>query len=421
MPKKAFGVNFHSISPEQTVERATARLSAWAGRALPAPMDVSLADAPSISIFDAERLDPRFNAWGKGITAAASQASALMELVERLSAETPEFADTGKPMLSSRERLPFRSHGLDTLCAYNFQHALYGDLAGLSGLPLYWSRALSLTWGDEVWIPSSRVWVNFAQPAFQDFCCTNGLSANNTREEAIVQGLCEVIERHTLHLHILNRRQPGLFRIPLDRIGDTGLRDVVDELQEAGWVVVANWHDNGLPFITTSVWMHNPAGGYVYRTDGSHVHFATACTLDASLARCITECVQSMAAERLWRERNPGVTLLPSRNLLEDLEQRLAAEVLPPMPGTSAILGDFREDIEAAVLVLLAKGIEVTVADCTHPGLNIPVVRVICPGLQPNFLLRKHGPDDPMAIVSAHIEDHVAIWRRAREAGDRRG
>lgn len=415
VPKRLFGINFHSISPEATVERAMASLSKLTSQLMPALLNTSLVDAPGISIFSAGRPHSGYNAWGKGLSPASSRASAVMEFIERFSAETPVFGAHNQPFLSPRGELPFRSHGFDTLCAYNFQHAIYKDLATLADRPLLWSKAYSLTHAEDVWVPTTRIWVNFSQQHIEDYCCTNGFSANNTREEAILQGLCEVIERHTLHLHFLNQARPSLSRIPLDRIENPALKETIVSLQLAGWVIVANLHQTGLPFHTTSVWMQNPKSQYVYSTEGSHVHFATACTIEASLSRCLTECVQSMSAEKIWRARHPDVQLSFSRNLLEDLELRLMSKRLESSTDeVSHTTDDFRDDIEAAVSILEALGTEVLVADCTHPSLGIPVVKVFCPGLQPNFLLHKRQPFDPMAIVSSHLENHLAVWKHAR-------
>jgi thiazole/oxazole-forming peptide maturase SagD family component len=417
VPKRSFGVNFHSISPESTVERAKASLSRLPSQPAPALVNASLADAPSVSIYSAGQAFSKYNAWGKGLSPESSQASALMEFVERFSAETPVFGAHNEPILSPRKALPFRSHGFDTLCAYNFQYALYDDLENLSGRPLLWSKAYSLTHAEEVWLPTSRIWIRFPQPHVKDYCCTNGLSANNTREEAILQGICEVIERHTLHLHFLNKVRPNLSKIPLNRIANPSLKEAIFSLQEAGWVIVANLHRTGLPFHTTSVWMQNPKSQYEYRTEGSYIHFATACSIEASLSRCITECVQSMSAERIWRTSNPEIQLRLSRSLLEDLELRLISE--SSEDSKDAVLratDDFKDDIEAAVSTLQAFGIEVLVADCTHPDLGIPVVKVFCPGLQPNFLLHKTQPFDSMAIVSNHLENHLTVWNHAKRS-----
>jgi len=415
VPKLLFGVNFHSISPETTVERAMASLSKLTGQPRPALLNNSLPNAPGVSIFSAGPQHSGYNAWGKGLSAESSRASAVMEFIERFSAETPVFGDHNQPYLSPREKLPFRSLGFDALCAYNFQHTIYKDLANLSNRPFLWSKAYSLTRKEDVWIPTTRIWVNLSQKHIQDYCCTNGFSANNTREEAILQGLCEVIERHILHLHFLNQARPNLFRIPLDRIENPSLKETIVRLQLAGWVIVANRHQTGLPFHTTSVWMHNPKSHYVYSTDGSHIHFATACTIEASLSRCITECVQSMSAEKTWRARYPHAQLRLSRNLLADLELRLMSTRLDiSTDEVSFATDDFRNDIETAVVILEAMGTEVIVADCTHPSLDIPVVKVLCPGLQPNFLLHRRQSFDPMAIVSSHLENHLAVWKHAR-------
>ena len=414
--KRRFGVSSHSVPPTVTIERAWRGLARLNNVRMPVLSNTSLPSAPGVSVYNVNDVGLKFNSWGKGLSSENSQASALMEFIERFSSENPTFDQDSMPRLSSREELPSRSHSFDTLGAYNFQHALYGDdLKNVKRRPLLWSKAYSLTYGEEVWLPSSRIWVNFSQQQIRDYCCTNGFSANNTREEAILQGLCEIVERHTLHLHFLNQNRPPMWRIPSEAIRDSGLREALHALKENGWVIVSNLHKTGLPFYTTSVWMHNPTSDYQYRTNGSYIHFATACSVDTAVSRCLTECVQSMSAEKIWRDRHAEARLKLTTNILEDLELRLESPKMEePAEGLEHESDDFRDDIECAVSALASLNIEVLVADCTHSDLAIPVVRVICPTLQPNFLLHRRHLFHPMAIVTRHVERYQAVWDHAR-------
>ncbi|MFS1899198.1 YcaO-like family protein [Vibrio cyclitrophicus] len=412
VPKIRFDASYHSVPPEDTVDMALSKLQRinYFDRSM--VEDSSPIEGSQIYIHRVVEKNPKYNAWGKGLSEASSKASALMEFVERYSSENPVFAQHNIPLLSARKDLDLRSHSFDTLCAYNFQHDLYEDIVNLEQTPLLWSKVISLTNNEEVYIPTTRIFPNFHQDYIQDFCCTNGFSANNTIEEAIVQGLCEVIERHTLHLHALNSNSPRMLRIPLEQLENPDLCNSLDYLRKNGWIVVANLHDTGLPFFTTSVFMHNPKSEYIYRTEGSYVHFATASHFETSLSRCLSECVQSMAAEKIWRSQNGSRKLKFPTSVFSDLEKRLASEDIQTLKFTE--YDDFSKDIDNAVSLMKKNGVEVLIADCTHPILEIPVVRVICPTLQPNFLLRNHKINSPRAIVSRHIENHEQIWNQAK-------
>lgn len=411
--KKAnFGVSCHSISPEKTVEIALSKLQKLEQFQNNILENVTPVNDCGVYAHRVKEKEIRYNAWGKGLTEIGSRASALMEYVERFSAENPVFNSKNNPILVPRKDLVDRSFFFDSLSAYNFQHHLYDDHTYFDNKPILWNKVWSLTQSGFAFVPTTRIYPNYQQSNIKDFCCTNGFSANNTIAEAILQGLCEVIERHTLHLHILNKKTPKLLRVTQQEIGNTDLKRSINLLVEKGWFIVINLHETGLPFFTTSIFMINPKRSYVYKSERSYIHFATAADLDTSLSRCLSECVQTMAAEENMRMADSTKDTQPPISIFRDLKYRLSADAYLPLETSTH--DTFDEEIDSAVNKLGKMGIEVLVADCTHPSLNIPVVKVICPALQPNFLLRNRAIDSPYAIVSKHIDSHNKIWRLAK-------
>jgi YcaO-like protein with predicted kinase domain len=67
------------------------------------------------------------------------------------------------------------------------------------------------------------------------FASTNGMSAGSTREEAILSGLYEVIERDGVHL-AMERTKAGtmLARVDQDSIEDLECRELIARIEEAG-------------------------------------------------------------------------------------------------------------------------------------------------------------------------------------------
>ena len=124
---------------------------------------------------------------GKGVTDALAQISALMEAIEFFHAETllpagiersieltvrdPNFADV--------EALPIRSGR-----PLNF------------GTPIRWLEARSIVTGKSKWIPRELVDLDSTQ-LYEGFfvSSSNGLASGNSRTEAMLHGLCEVVER----------------------------------------------------------------------------------------------------------------------------------------------------------------------------------------------------------------------------------
>ncbi|HDO30798.1 MAG TPA: hypothetical protein ENG79_07070, partial [Desulfobacteraceae bacterium] len=128
---------------------------------------------------------------GKGSTPVQSRASACMELGERFSffsfiknsdnfvvGDYDAMIQAGYPVLDIEYLLA---------SVHDDSHSpeLLKEL--LTGLPMQWTWATNLSREEDVLVPFSWFY------AINEF---NGPAAGNTYEEAILQGVCEIIERH---------------------------------------------------------------------------------------------------------------------------------------------------------------------------------------------------------------------------------
>ncbi len=152
--------------------------------------DITPSDRIGIPCFSAfrpraARGGVRYHA-GKGKDPVQAKVSAMMEAVERYSAEyrmdQMEYA--------AYEELPVHRtvNPADLI--------LPRDLHERE--KLHWSPALDLLSGDEVYVPSNAVFhpydtLGMTFPLFQSD--TNGLASGNVREEAILHAILEVMER----------------------------------------------------------------------------------------------------------------------------------------------------------------------------------------------------------------------------------
>src|SRR5262249_40551 len=76
-----------------------------------------------------------------------------------------------------------------------------------------WTPAWSLTFRRTVWLPTAFCYFRYPLPADHQFCVadSNGCAAGNTLEEAILQGLLELVERDACALWWYNRIcRPGI-------------------------------------------------------------------------------------------------------------------------------------------------------------------------------------------------------------------
>ena len=140
---------------------------------------------------------------GKGIDAVQAKVSALVEAIE----------------LWSAERVPLESGGANPM-------VLARDLADGRLVRLPWAQ-VSL---------DARVGTTPRASG-----SSNGLAGGNTRSEAVLHGLCELIERDALfRTESTARFSGGLIRIDPDSLGDPMARRIVRKLDFAG-VLHAVW------------------------------------------------------------------------------------------------------------------------------------------------------------------------------------
>ena len=134
---------------------------------------------------------------GKGATPQQAEASAVMELAERFSFFS--FCKNSKNFFIERycnvakNAIPFE---MIAQSVHDDSENLDTARKIFENLPLKWTKAFNLTRNQEVVIPFSWFFT------INEF---NGPSAGNCVEEAISQGICEIVERHVSSIISQNR------------------------------------------------------------------------------------------------------------------------------------------------------------------------------------------------------------------------
>ena len=153
---------------------------------------------------------------GKGPTPDQSRASSLMEMVERFShANFPRPENYRKGTLGEIEGdvIPieqlFKVPNRDAVVPDEYKEEF-------SSLPFAWVPAYSLVQRKDIQVPYE--W-------FADIQGTNGLSAGNTMEETVLQGLCEVVERHVGA--VVNIAEKPVPTIDLETVRDPVARNLI--------------------------------------------------------------------------------------------------------------------------------------------------------------------------------------------------
>ena len=217
------------LPPEETVRRFKERLKKINLDILEgtARIDNGRLDIPvyfSVCGRDAHDIIGTKKQMGKGATPHQSEASAVMELAERFSFFS--FCKNPKNFFVEEYRnlkdraLPFESIALSV-----HDNTDDPDKAQevFSRIPLKWTWAYNLTREEEVMIPFDWFF------AINEY---NGPSVGNCVEEALSQGICEIVERHVSSIVSRNKlRQPA---ISAESIADPLVLDMIGKYKKAG-------------------------------------------------------------------------------------------------------------------------------------------------------------------------------------------
>lgn len=370
------------VSAEETLAKVTPLLGAFG---ITRVANVTGLDTVGIPVVMVNRPNSRSLAvsQGKGTSLAAAKASAVMESIEAWHAERVQLPLRHGSYEDLRYALPL----VDPALLPCHVDSLYTPHA-----QMLWAEGTNLKDGTGCWVPYEMVHTNYTLPLPTGHGCfqatSNGLASGNHWIEAVLHGLCEVIERDARTLwNLLPEATQEETRVDLETVADPTCRALLAKFARAG-VAVGVWDmtaDTGVPtflarIVQTSSGGQNsvrPASGY-----GTHLVPAIA------LSRALTEAAQSRltfisgARDDMGREEYEHF-------LSEQEQERWLARIQlgPLLRDFNAIQGwrgqSLRDDLAELRARLARVGIEdVIVVDLSRPEIGIPVVRVIVPGLE---------------------------------------
>jgi YcaO-like protein with predicted kinase domain len=363
------------VRPEQTLARAEALFGLTGITRLAC---ITGLDRIGIPVWLAIRPNGRSlsGGQGKGITDAAAQASAVMESIETWHAERLPAGETA------------------SFAALGPARAL--DPAALDPGPDRdrWQPAAELAWlagrdlltGAEILVPRQSLDVDLTCLAGPRFLAgsTNGLASGNRRDEAILHGLYELVEREAERRWRL-RPPAGRAATAVDLAGLAAAMPTAGELLaqiRAADCDVAVFNLTGLAglpvyrcVIADRVREYRPAG-----CSGVGAHGLAA----VAMLRAITEAAQSRATVIAGSrdDRYPGAYADSARQV----RQRAAP---PPPPPACSFTAGVRElaapgpGAETAALLDRLAGLgvrRVAAVDLTRPGTGLAVTRVAAEG-----------------------------------------
>jgi ribosomal protein S12 methylthiotransferase accessory factor len=333
---------------------------------------------------DAQRVIGTKKQMGKGATPSQAEASAVMELAERFSffsfVQTPTHFTAAPFTAVDGPALPFEAIARSV-------HDDSGDLDAIrpvfESLPFKWTRAFNLTRGEMVWVPFDWFF------AINEF---NGPSAGNCKEEAILQGICEIVERHTCSVVSHDRMRAPAIRLapPVDPMVD----EMLAKYARCGVRLFISDFTLGMGIPTVGVLAYDPA---TFPGESEIVWTAGTTPSPAkALSRALTEVAQ--LAGDFNTSANYVASGLPKPGSLEEVGyvtapgRQVALSALPDLSDAN-----IRVEIERCVRALSARGLEVLLIETTHPELQIPAYYTIIPGAH----FRERSRSTSVAMFSA--------------------
>ncbi|MFZ3475576.1 TOMM precursor leader peptide-binding protein [Streptomyces sp. 4.24] len=329
----------------------------------------------------------RARSGGKGATATEARASALCEAAERYSA-----ARQGDELVIRDSLTGLGDQALHPNAYQLFDERQYADRERWNAVesPFHrvsepfdptaatdWTPVWSLTAGVHRLLPTSTLYFGAGAGAGAGvrgdhlWSDSNGNAAGGSLEDAVVQGVLELVERDAVALWWYNRlRLPGL---DLDAFDEPWLASTRSALERSGhrvWALDLT-SDLGIPVVVV-VSRHDagPADAFVF---GFGAHFDPR----LALRRALTEMVQMLPG------REASGTPLPGQpQLFPDPGQSARTPASWPYAGRRE---DLLEDVHHIRTLLESHGMELLVLDQTRPDVEIPVVKTIVPGLRPFY------------------------------------
>ena len=390
---------YRTVSPRATVARFRKHISPLTGVIsrlerieVDLPLNASFYathnfSAPAFSVHEL-RVGLTGGSFGKGSTAEQGEASALMEAIERYSGiyQGDEIRVTRR----FTDFAPGDAIAPNDVMLYSDAQLREGHAAMTAGehshspppfdpnLEMEWSPVWSLRDRRFKYLPTGFLYFFYRGPGAIN-ADSNGCAAGNTVAEAIVQGFLELVERDAYAIWWYNRLQRPA--VDLAHFEDSYIRDLQAQLGEHGrrlWVLDVT-NDFKIPtFVGITHWMQDGKENIEF---GSGAHF------DARIAllRTLTELNQFLSIGLMGGGTGEKSSLdgdtplrLQEYPFLSPNGEATAHSASDPKFSRL----DTQEQVAACVEVAKQQGLDFMVLDQTRADIEVPVVRVVVPGMR---------------------------------------
>jgi len=384
---------------EQTLSRVEPLLSQI--RATP-PFDISFADSLGLPVHLTVRTsdlrDVPFHTlreWGsfdltcthagKGLTPEQSRLSCIMEAIERYSASYHDIE--GRTTVGAY-------HDIEASAIDPRDFCLPPGVDFSPNRELVWYRGDNLFTRQTVCLPIDFVLMDIPDSAYPfagfeskrlGFFFSNGLAAGTRIEEALVSGICEVVERDAQY-RVAHRMEPLPTELDLG-----GEKDFIP------WLRLFDEHRLSL----RAFFLQNVKGFYsviVTSWDDYCRVLVTGTAADTNIHRATHSAIMELVQQRAFMFFSSWKTHREYFPIVRYIRERVHPNSYEPSPPPTfwteqchepVCMGDCREAIPrntSRILEALERDHQVIGLDLTHPAVGIPVARVVISGLRNGYL-----------------------------------
>lgn len=378
VPVTYFGCTHRAIPPERTIENVEGKLKKAGVTRI---AEITHLDRLGIPVYSAIRPGAAAGAVsiyaGKGATKSQAKASAMMEAFERYSAEINEED------------------------ALKFETGLYPEMEGAINpetliLPqlsyqadktrLDWVKAVEVTDEQECLVPVNAIYHPYipSNGSVLFKSNTNGLASGNRIEEAVYHGITEVVERDAWS--IFEAKKEPRREVVCDGTENPLIRDMLDKFAQKEIDVklldlTADVDITTIAAVSDDTMLKDPA--LLSLGVGTHLN------PEVAVIRALTEVAQSRATQihgtredtnRAVFMRKAGYDRMKRINKHWFNDSYKLIDILSIKDKSKAT---FKEDIETCIKNLKKNGFKkIYYMDLTRKEIQIPVVRVIIPGME---------------------------------------
>ncbi len=378
-PKISSGTGIRTVLPEDTLKRAIPLLEKAGMKPLEDITEMDNIGIPVFSIYRDSTAKGTFGNYnGKGATKEQAMASAVMEALERYSAEVREDDEIIYGTYEQAKANGLTVNPYDLILPMNV-------LNYVQDAQIAWTEGFEMFRGEPVWVPACEAFYPYYPDGDLQLYRfhTNGLAAGNTMEEAILHALFELIERDAWSIAEFNEYANADIEI--------------DDENSVAWKLLKQFEENGVEIhlkdLTSDIGIPTigAAADDVRTKDPELLTIGVGTHLNPEIAciRALTEVAQSRTthkhgikinAQLQKKTQDMGYEKIKKINRMwysDSKNRKKLSEMVNE--ATDYVL----DDIEIVLGRLMDRGFDMVVAvDLTREEIGVPVVRMVVPGLE---------------------------------------